>query len=143
MSKLTETKRAYAEIARLLDQEIRKAGGRARELERFRQILQSAFYLLGWAQFEHLAKTKCNDIVEEEVRSKHRGGHAWRFMKKNLKTFGLRAQLAMLFNSDPSKFDKLGQAYDERNGVAHNYKLIDARDMTVWLQELEDHVDRF
>jgi len=43
---------AYDKIAQLLNQEIRKRGGSTQELERFRETLDVAFYLLGWGQFE-------------------------------------------------------------------------------------------
>ncbi len=52
MSRIQETKRAYDKIAQLLNQEIRKRGGSTQELERFRETLDVAFYLLGWGQFE-------------------------------------------------------------------------------------------
>jgi hypothetical protein len=52
MSRISETQRAYNKLVELLDQEIRKRKGSAKELERFRQSLDVAFYLLGWGQFE-------------------------------------------------------------------------------------------
>lgn len=47
ISRLTETKRAYDKLIALLNQEIRKRSGSTQDLERFRQTLDVAFYLLG------------------------------------------------------------------------------------------------
>jgi hypothetical protein len=56
MSRLSETQAAYDRIVQLLDQEIRKRSGDTRDLDRYRRILDVAFYLLGWGQFEYLVR---------------------------------------------------------------------------------------
>lgn len=48
MSRLTETKRAYDQIKQLLDSEIRKKGSNVDVLNKARETLDVAFYLLGW-----------------------------------------------------------------------------------------------
>ena len=58
MSRLQDTNRAYDKISSLLDQEIRNRRGATQELERFRQILDVAFYILRWGQFEYLVRKK-------------------------------------------------------------------------------------
>ena len=72
-SKLTETKRAYDKIASLLDQEIRKRGSNLNELKRCQEILDAAFYLIGWWQFEFLVRNELDGVI-----------HDFRIFKKNL-----------------------------------------------------------
>lgn len=145
MSKLTDTKRAYEEIAGLLDQQIRKGGNRAKELERFRDALRAAFYLLGWAQFEHLVRTKAKDIIENQSRSKTIDGHAWRFVSANLKGVRVRDQLDIIFHADQKLRQSLKDDYQVRNDVAHNYKLLppEAQDIAAWLDDFEKLIDKF
>lgn len=54
MSKLEQTRRAYDKISDLLNQEIRSRRGSTKDLENYRRLLDTAFYLLGWGQFEFL-----------------------------------------------------------------------------------------
>jgi hypothetical protein len=145
MSKLTETKAAFDRIAATLDQEIRKSGSKAKELQRYRDIMRSAFYLLGWAQFEHLTREKAKDIAEEHARGKTIDGHAWSYLQKNLRALSLRSKLDIVFHADAKMRTQLSDDYDLRNDAAHNYKLIpsEAQDISAWLHELESLVGRF
>jgi hypothetical protein len=145
MSKLTDTKRAFDHIAGALDQEIRKGGARTKELERFRETLQVAFYLLAWAQFEHLVRAKSKDVIEGHSRAHTPDGHAWRFLKQNAKSFTVRKQLELIFDRNQPALAALQGDYEVRNDVAHNYKNLprEARDISEWMAGLEQLIDRF
>ncbi|MGM4877060.1 hypothetical protein AB7645_38160 [Bradyrhizobium sp. 956_D2_N1_5] len=145
MSKLIETRRAFALVEELLNQEIRKGGNQAKELARFRETLQAAFYLLGFAQFEFLVKSKSKEVVSEHAALRTADGHAWRHLKQNINGVSLRAQLDIIFHSDPKLRSKLDENYTVRNDVAHNYKRLppEAQDIVTWLQSLEDVVEKF
>jgi hypothetical protein len=69
MSRLTETKRAYDKLIELLNQEIRKRSGSTQDLERFRQTLDVAFYLLGWGQFARECGVLGYFLAARDVRS--------------------------------------------------------------------------
>ena len=69
MSRLLDTCRAYDKLAQLLDQEIRNRSGSIKELERFRETLDVALYLLGWSQFEYLVRQAAKDFVEAKARA--------------------------------------------------------------------------
>jgi hypothetical protein len=145
MSKLTETKRAFEKISGLLDQEIRKSGGNVKELERFRETLKVAFYLLGWGQFEYLVRTKTKEVIEEHARSKTVDGHAWRSLQQNVKGVKVRKQLDIIFHGNQRLRDSLDDDYDVRNDAAHNYKNLpaDAQDIEAWLVSLEEIISQF
>lgn len=145
MSKLTDTRRAFEEIEELLNQQIRKGGSKARELERFREVLQAAFYLLGFGQFEHLVKAKTKSVIDEHADAKSVNGHAWRYLKTNLNGVSLRAQLDVIFHGNEALKSTLNKSYDIRNDVTHNYKSLpaEARDISNWLTHLEEIVDKF
>ncbi len=68
MSRLVETQRAYDKLVELLDQEIRKRSGLTKDFQRFRETLDSAFYLLGWAQFEYLVRQEAGDLIDDKSR---------------------------------------------------------------------------
>lgn len=145
MSKLTDTKLAYDKFADLIDQEIRNRRGSSKELDRFRQTLDVAFYLLGWAQFEYLAKNEAEDRISEQAQAKVISGHAWRYLRENIKGFPLRRKLDLIFHGDQKTLDSLNKDYDLRNDAAHDYKHLpkDARDISDWLHELENLVSKF
>jgi hypothetical protein len=145
MSKLTDTKRAFDRISGLLDQEILKRGSNVKELERYRETLDVAFYLLGWAQFEHLARTRATEIIEEQSRSKALEGHAWLFLQQHVRGLGLRKKLDIIFHADQKIRATLDADYDLRNEAAHNYKTLprQARDISIWLNGLEEMVTKF
>jgi hypothetical protein len=145
VSRITETKRAYDKIVELLDQEIRKRSGSTQELERFRQTLDVAFYLLGWGQFEYLVRKEAEERIEGNARAHTLEGHAWRYLKENVKNFSVRRRLDLIFHENTSVRGSLNKEYTVRNEAAHDYKLLprEAKDISVWLRELEDLVDKF
>lgn len=119
MSRLGETHRAYNRLAHLLDEQIRQRSGSAQALKKFRETLDVAFYLLGWSQFEYLVRRQVEELIEEKTGALFHTKHA------------VRARLL--------------KDYEIRNEAAHNYKLLpkEAKDISVWLQNLEDLVDQF
>ncbi|WJI47250.1 hypothetical protein NL532_11775 [Mesorhizobium sp. C120A] len=145
MTKLTYTKRAYDKLADLIDQEIRKRSGSAKDLERFRQSLDVAFYLLGWAQFEYLVRKEAEDQVSNNARAHGLDGHAWRFLKENMKSLSVRRRLDIIFHAEPKARSELDRDYDVRNDAAHDYKHLpqEVRDISAWLGKLETLVDKF
>jgi hypothetical protein len=70
VSRIQETKRAYDKLVDLLNQEIRKRSGSTQELERFRQTLDVAFYLLGWGQFEYLVRKEAEERIDANARAR-------------------------------------------------------------------------
>ncbi len=145
MSKLIETKRAYDAISRLVRAELLKKGSNTRDLQRFREALDVAFYLLGWAQFEHLARKEANELISDMTRSKTVNAGAWQFVQQNLKGYPLRKKLDVVFHGDTKTLSELNEDYDLRNEAAHNYAKLpkEARDISAWLEGLADLVDQF
>lgn len=145
MSSLVETQRAYDKLVQLLNQEIRKRSGSTKDLEKFREALDSAFYLLGWGQFEHLVTQQTKEIIDENIRTKSVERHAWRFLKEHVKSTTIGQRLDMVFHASPSVKDQLAKDYESRKAIAHNYKLLpkEAKDISAWLQNLEDLVEKF
>jgi hypothetical protein len=145
MSRIQETKRAYDKLVELLNQEIRKRSGSTQELERSRQTLDVAFYLLGWGQFEYLVRKEAEERIEDNARAHTLDGHAWRYLKENVKNFPVRRRLDLIFHGSPSVRGSLNKEYTFRNEAAHDYKLLpkEAKDISVWLRELEALVDKF
>src|ERR1700730_14456860 len=145
MSSLVETRRAYDKLVQLLDQEIRKRSGSAKDLEKFREALDTAFYLLGWARFEYLVTQETKDIIDENVRTKSVEHHAWRYLKDNLRGVTVVRRLDLVFHANPSVRDQLAKDYELRAEAAHNYKSFpkEAKDISTWLQSLEDLVTKF
>jgi hypothetical protein len=85
MSRLTETKRAYDKLKRLLDDELRARSGDTKEIARFQETMDVAFYLLGWAQFESLVRRESKEIVDEKARAKTIDQYAWRYLADGIK----------------------------------------------------------
>ena len=142
MSLPGETRQAYDRLIGLLDQEIRKRSGSTKDLERFRAILDEAFYLLGWAQFEYLVKKQAKDIIDDKIKTKTIDRHAWRHLKVS---GGIGQHLDLAFHADPAIRAKLGKDYNVRNGVAHEHKPFPpgVRDISAWLENLNDLVEKF
>jgi hypothetical protein len=71
-------------------------------------------------------------------------GHAWRYLKENVKAFPVRRRLDLIFHEVPSVRASLDKEYSVRNEAAH-YKLLpkEAKDISAWLKDLEDLVDKF
>ena len=144
MSRLQETKRAYDKLAELLDQEIRRRRGSARELERFREILNTAFYVLGWGQFEYLVRNEAEERIDDNARTKTDATHAWNYLKENIKNFSVRHRLEFIFHGKHDLVSALQKDYTVRNEAIHDYKLPrEAKDVSVWLATLEQLIDRF
>jgi len=145
MSRIQETRQAYDKLVALLDQEIRKRSGSTKDLERFRETLDVAFYLLGWAQFEYLVRKEAEELIEDNARANSLDGHAWRYLKDNIKNIPVRNRLDIIFHGKKNIRESLGKDYTVRNEAAHNYKSLprEARDVSPWLKTLEDLVDKF
>lgn len=143
MSRLEQTRRAYDKIAELLNQEIRARRGSTKDLEEFRRLLDTAFYLLGWGQFEFLVRRASKDVVEEQARAKTVHGHAWRQIQANIKALTVRQQLDIIFHADPQIRSELDKDYTVRNEAAHDNQLPrEAKDLSAWLDKLEEAIDR-
>jgi hypothetical protein len=144
MSRLSETQAAYDRIVQLLDQEIRKRSGDTRDLDRYRRILDVAFYLLGWGQFEYLVRQEAAELIDGKANAQTVERHAWAFLKQSLKGFPIRRQLDMIFHTNHTVRSRLQKDYSVRNEAAHDYKLPpEAKDISAWLQSLEDLIDNF
>ncbi len=144
MSRLQDTNRAYDKISSLLDQEIRNRRGATQELERFRQILDVAFYILGWGQFEYLVRKETEIRVEENARTRTVNGHAWQYFIENIKNVAVRRRLDVIFHNQPGVRASLDKEYTVRNEAAHDYKLPkEAKDVSDWLKKLEVFVSQF
>jgi hypothetical protein len=145
MSKLTETQRAYDAISRLVRAEILKRGSNMRDLQRFREALDVAFYLLGWAQFEHLVRGEAQDRIDGMASATTINAGAWKFVQQNLKGYPLRRKLDVVFHGDVKTLAELNKDYDLRNDAAHNYSRLpsEARDISAWLTGLEELVSKF
>ncbi len=145
MSRLTETKRAYDKLIELLNQEIRNRSGSTQDLERFRQTLDVAFYLLGWGQFEYLVRKEAEERIEEKSRERTVDGVAWRQLLETVKGIPVRRRLDLIFHGNQAVLSSLHKEYTVRNEAAHDYKSLpsEAKDVSVWLKELEDLVDKF
>ncbi len=145
MSRLTETQRAYDSLVQLLDQEIRKRSGSTKDLERFRETLDVAFYLLGWAQFEHLVRKETEELIDEKSKTQAEERHAWQYLKDNLKSVPIRRRLDLIFHTNYPVRAELDKDYNLRNEAAHNYKFLpkEAKDVSAWLQNLESLVAKF
>lgn len=145
MSKLDQTKKAYDKITALLDQEIRKKTGSTKELQELRQVVDVAFYLLGWGQFEYLVRKETEACVDAQVTTKGIDKHAWQYLKENVRSVTVRKRLDLVFHSKAIIRNQLDKEYTVRNEAAHNYKDLppDARDVSAWLQKLEQIVDQF
>jgi hypothetical protein len=145
VSRLAETQRAYDRVSQLLDQEIRKRSGSTKELERYRETLDVAFYLLGWAQFEYLVTKETENRIDERARTQTIDRHAWQYLKRNVKNLAVRLRLDLIFHDQPAMRATLDKHYNVRNAAAHDYKSLpgEAREISAWLESLEDVVDKF
>ena len=145
VSNLTEIRQAYERLMDLLDQEILNRKGEATELRRFRKWLDTAFYLLGWANFENLTRKEAEKIISINASSKSPEGHAWVFLKEGIKNFSVRKRLELIFHGNHKKISSLNKDYDVRNDAAHDYKRLppEVSDLANVLQDWEDLVETF
>jgi hypothetical protein len=145
MSRVGETKRAYDQLARLLDEEIRKRASDSSNLNKIRETLDIAFYLLGWGQFEYLVRQESKEIVEQNARAKTIDRFAWQHLRDALKEYPVRKRLDLIFDANQKVRAKLDKDYTVRNEAAHNYKSLpsEAKDVSAWLGGLEDLIEKF
>jgi hypothetical protein len=145
MSKLTDTKRAYDRVKRLLDLELVNRKSNAQEIRDAQAAVDAAFYLLGWGQFEYISRKEAEGRIKVDAASKTKDGIAWRYLKENIKSLSLRRKLELIFHGDKAILESLHRDYDIRNDATHNYKLLpaEARDISAWLDHLEKLVDRY
>lgn len=145
MSNLTEIRRAYERLSRLLDREILERRGEAAELRRFRKWLDTAFYLLAWANFENPTRKRAEAVVAEGARSKGREKHAWTYLQEGLKGYSVKRRLELVFHGRPKLIGSLKERYDLRNEAAHDYKKLppEVDDLSALIQEWEELVEKF
>ncbi|MGH1575500.1 hypothetical protein ACRAWG_38885 (plasmid) [Methylobacterium sp. P31] len=145
MSKLTETKQAYDRVQDLLRKQLLVRGSDARQIRAAQEAVDASFYLLGWGQFEYLTRREAEQRVDAEARAKTIHGAAWRYVKKNFSSFSLRRKLEVIFHADQATLATLNEDYERRNETAHDYKKLppEARDISAWLEGLEQLVDRY
>lgn len=145
MSNLVEIRRAYECLRDLLDQEIRKRRGDAKALERYRHWLDTAFYLVAWANFEHETKKQAETVIAEEARRHGRARHAWSFVHQRLRDFSLARQIELVFHNRAEVTRDLEKHYLIRNAAAHGNKRLpaEARDLPGTIAKWEQLVDRF
>ncbi len=145
MSRLSEADRAYNRLVQLLNEEIRKRSSSTKDLERCRETLDVAFYLLGWSQFEYLVREEATERIDAKARAQTVERHAWSYLKSNLKNLRVRLWLDLIFHDKPAVRSGLLKDYSVRNEAAHNYKLLpkEAKDVSVWLRSLEELVSKF
>ncbi len=145
MSKLIETRAAYEKLARLLDQEIQKRSGSTKDLERNREALDVAFYMLGWAQFEHLVREETKELIDKKATTKTVEKHAWAYLKTRVADIPVVSRLELVFHANPAAIEALKKDYGIRNAATHNYKTLPSsvKDVSAWLEGLQDLVDRF
>ena len=145
MCRLAATKLAYDHVKGLLDQEILKKKYSAQQVKDWQKSVDLAFYVLGWAQFEHLSRKEAEQRIDVEERAKTVHGAAWRFVSKNIKNFSLRSMLDVIFHAKPKILSKLHRNYDIRNEVVHENGTLpaDAQDVSAWLAHLEELVKDF
>jgi len=124
VSKLTETKRAYDRVKALLDQQLLERKGSAQQIRDCQEAVNVAFYLLGWAQFEFLARKEAEERIKSDARAKTVHGIGWRYVLDNIRTFSLRRKLEVIFFTDEATLGELNRDYDMRNEAAHNYKKL-------------------
>jgi hypothetical protein len=100
---------------------------------------------LGWGQFEYLVRKEAEERIENNARAHTVDGHAWRYLKENVKNIPVRRRLDLIFHDKPAVRASLDREYMVRNDAAHDYKLLpgEAKDISTWLNELEDLVDKF
>jgi len=145
MSRLIETAKAYETLTHLLNQEIRRRSGSTADLQRQRDALDVAFYLLGWAQFEHLVKKEAEDVIETQRGTRQIARHAWDFLRKEQKRATVRQKLDLIFHAKPPVRAALDKDYSVRNEAAHNYRMLppEAKDVSAFLRKLQTLVDEF
>ena len=145
MSRLGEMRQAYDRLAQLLDQEILNRKKSAKEMERFRAILDEAFYLSGWGEFEGLVTKAVDNIIAENIRSNTVEYHAWRHLKDSGRNFTVSKRLDLIFHENSTMRESLRKDYILRNTIAHDNARLpkEGVDISVWLGTLDGLVEKF
>jgi hypothetical protein len=96
-------------------------------------------------QFEYLVRKEAEERIEDNARAHTLAGHAWRYLKANVKNLPVRLRLDLIFHDNPSARGLLDREYAVRNDAAHDYKLLpkEAKNISGWLKELEELVEKF
>ena len=145
MSKLSETQKAYDRITDLLGRAILTNRGSVNELRKAQDVLDVAFYLLAWGQFEYLVKNEVKDRVSGGARAKGLLGFPWRLLNQNIRQMTISQMLELIFIADQQTLEKLQKDYGVRNASTHDYRMLPTPKVRVseWIAELEDHVQKF
>ena len=71
--------------------------------------------------------------------------YAWQELKQNVKGLKVRRRLDLIFHGNPAVRKSLESDYELRNDIAHDYKKLpkEVRDVSAWLQRLEELVTKF
>jgi hypothetical protein len=66
-------------------------------------------------------------------------------LKENVKNITVRRRLDLIFHGNTAVRTSLEKEYTLRNEAAHNYKLLprEAKDVSLWLKQLEEIVEKF
>jgi len=144
MSRLIETKRAFDKVTTLLDQEIRKKASNSKDLEKYRAIVEIAFYVLAFGQFEYLVKREANGIIDQNAALKTLDGRAWEILQQK-GDVPLRKLLELIFHTDQKLLKSLNDSYSIRNDCVHGNQLLpkEAKDVGYFIQGLEELVENF
>ena len=142
MSRLTETKRAFDKVTALLDQEIRKKTSNSKDLEKYRAIVEIAFYVLAFGQFEYLVKREANGIIDENAALKTLDGRAWKIVQQK-GDVSLRKLLDLIYHTDQKVLKSLNDSYTIRNDSVHGNQMLpkEAKDVALFVQQLEELVE--
>lgn len=141
MSRLTDTKRAFDKVTALLDQEIRKKASNSKDLEKYRAIVDIAFYVLAFGQFEYLVKREATDIIDENAALKTLDGRAWNIVQQK-GDVPLRKMLDLIYHADQKVLNSLNKSYSIRNDSVHGNQMLptEVKDVALFIQQLEDLV---
>lgn len=141
MSRLTDTKRAFDKVTALLDQEIRKKASNSKDLEKYRAIVDIAFYVLAFGQFEYLVKKEATDIIDENAALKTLAGRAWKIVQQK-GDVPLRKMLDLIYHADQKVLNSLNKSYSIRNDAVHGNQMLptEVKDVALFIQHLEDLV---
>lgn len=143
-SRLLETKKAFKSVTRLIDQQIRAKASNSKDLEEYRKIVEVAFYILAFGQFEYLVKKEANGIINAKAGLNTLDGVAWTILKQK-GDVPLRKMLEIIYHADPKKLNSLNDAYTIRNDSVHNNAKLpkEAKDIELFILGLEELVADF
>jgi len=92
-----------------------------------------------------LVRKEAEERIEEKSRARTVDGVAWRQLLETVKAIPVRRRLDLIFHGNQVVLNSLHKEYTVRNEAAHDYKSLprEAKDVSVWLKELEDLIDKF